>query len=62
MKVAVIGSRGLKVNDLGKYLPKETTEIISGGAVGIDYEKKNVMRSKSSDKRRIHTEYRKHFA
>ena len=36
MKVAVIGSRGLKVNDLGKYLPKETTEIISGGAVGID--------------------------
>ena len=34
----------------------------SGGAVGFDYEKKNVMRSKSSDKRRIHTEYRKHFA
>ena len=28
----------------------------------FDYEKKNVMRSKSSDKRRIHTEYRKHFA
>ena len=36
MKVAVIGSRGLTVNDLGKYLPENTTEIISGGAYGID--------------------------
>lgn len=36
MKVAVIGSRGLVVNDLGKYLPKGTTEIISGGAKGVD--------------------------
>ncbi|MDE7362880.1 MAG: DNA-protecting protein DprA [Oscillospiraceae bacterium] len=36
MKVAVIGSRGLIVNDLGKYLPESTTEIISGGARGID--------------------------
>lgn len=36
MKVAVIGSRGLTVNDLGKYLPADTTEIISGGAKGID--------------------------
>lgn len=36
MKVAVIGSRGLKVEDLGKYLPADTTEIISGGAKGVD--------------------------
>lgn len=36
MKVAVIGSRGLVVDDLGKYLPEDTTEIISGGAAGID--------------------------
>ena len=36
MKVAVIGSRGLIVNDLGKYLPEDTTEIVSGGAKGID--------------------------
>ena len=37
MKVAVIGSRGLKViNDLGKYLPEGTKEIVSGGADGID--------------------------
>ena len=36
MKAAVIGSRGLTINDLGKYLPEDTTEIVSGGAKGID--------------------------
>ena len=36
MKVAVIGSRGLKVDNLEKYLPKEVSEIISGGACGVD--------------------------
>ena len=36
MKVAVIGSRGLTVNNLGEYLPEDTTEIVSGGAKGID--------------------------
>lgn len=36
MKVAVIGSRNLTVSNLKKYLPSETTEIVSGGAKGID--------------------------
>lgn len=36
MKVAVIGSRGVHVNDLEKYLPADVTEIISGGAKGVD--------------------------
>lgn len=36
MKVAVIGSRTLKIDNLGDYLPQNTTEIISGGAKGID--------------------------
>lgn len=36
MKVAVIGSRGLSVSNLGRYLPKNTTEIVSGGAKGVD--------------------------
>ena len=36
MKVAVIGSRKLTVTNLEKYLPEETDEIVSGGAVGID--------------------------
>ncbi len=36
MKVAVIGSRGLTVDNLGDYLPEGTDEIVSGGAKGID--------------------------
>lgn len=36
MRVAVIGSRELMVDDLGKYLPEGVTEIISGGARGVD--------------------------
>lgn len=36
MKVAVIGSRNLVVNNLEDYLPKNTIEIVSGGAKGID--------------------------
>ena len=34
MRVAVIGSRKLKIEHLERYLPKETTEIVSGGAIG----------------------------
>ena len=40
MKVAVIGSRGLSVTDLGRYLPENTTEIVSGGARGVDLGKR----------------------
>ena len=36
MKVAVIGSRNLTVPNLADYLPDGTTEIVSGGAKGID--------------------------
>lgn len=36
MKVAVIGSRGLQVDRLEDYLPAGVTEIVSGGARGID--------------------------
>lgn len=36
MKVAVIGSRGLTVRNLEKYLPESVTELVSGGARGID--------------------------
>lgn len=35
-KIAIIGSRGLIINDFEKYLPEDTTEIVSGGAKGID--------------------------
>ncbi len=36
MKVAVIGSRTLWDVDIAKYIPPEATEIITGGAYGID--------------------------
>lgn len=35
MKVLVAGSRGIS-HDISKYIPKETTMIISGGAAGVD--------------------------
>ena len=36
MKVAVIGSRNIAIDNLGDYLPDGTTELVSGGAKGID--------------------------
>ncbi len=36
MKVAVIGSRGLQVEHLEDYIPAGVTEIVSGGARGVD--------------------------
>ena len=46
MKIAIIGSRGLNLFDIGEYIPEEATEIVSGGARGVDtyardYAKKN---------------------
>lgn len=48
MKLAIIGSGGLTVQNLEKYLPDHVTEIVSGGAKGIDtcareYARKNHM-------------------
>ena len=36
MKVAIVGSRGLQIEDFTPYLPEGTSEIVSGGAKGID--------------------------
>ena len=36
MKLLIAGSRSITNFDLTKYIPKETTLIISGGACGID--------------------------
>ena len=36
MKLAIIGSRNLTIDDLSVYVPENTTEIVSGGARGID--------------------------
>ena len=36
LRVAVIGSRGIRSVDLSTYIPAEATELISGGATGVD--------------------------
>lgn len=36
MKIAIIGSRNLFVENLGEYIPAGVTEIVSGGAKVID--------------------------
>lgn len=36
MRVAVVGSRTLTVPNLGDYLPADVSEIVSGGARGVD--------------------------
>lgn len=36
MKIAVVGSRSLSIKCLGKYLPEDITEIVTGGAKGVD--------------------------
>lgn len=41
MRVAVIGSRTLTVPNLADYLPADTTELISGGAKGVDTSARN---------------------
>ena len=36
VKIAVIGSRNVTVPNLGDYLPENCTELVSGGAKGVD--------------------------
>ena len=37
MKLAIVGSRNLTNIMLDKYISNEATEIVSGGAVGVDF-------------------------
>ena len=36
MRIAIIGSRTLKIDDIDKYIPDNVEEIVSGGANGVD--------------------------
>ena len=36
MKVAIIGSRNIEIREIERYIPENITEIVSGGARGID--------------------------
>lgn len=48
MKIAIIGSRSLINAEISRYIPGNVTEIISGGAIGID-----TLAEKVADERRI---------
>lgn len=37
MKVAVVGSRSLTSVELEQYIPSYCSEIVSGGAIGVDF-------------------------
>lgn len=60
MKVAVIGSRELTINGLEKYLPPETTEIVSGGAKGVDTCAENYAKQKNIKIKIFLPEYEKY--
>ncbi len=36
MKIAIVGSRKIRVENIGAYLSEDCDEIVSGGAVGVD--------------------------
>ena len=36
MKIAIIGSRSIELQNLSDYLPENVSEIVSGGARGVD--------------------------
>ena len=36
MKIAIVGSRTIKKIDVETYLPRDCSEIVSGGAIGVD--------------------------
>lgn len=60
MKIALIGSRNLIVKDLGRYLPENVTEIVSGGARGIDTCAREYAKSHGIKLKEFLPEYQKH--
>lgn len=60
MKLAVIGSRDLIIDNLEFYLPEEVTEIVSGGAKGIDTCAKNYARANGLKLTEFLPEYKKY--
>ncbi len=57
MKVAIVGSRSLSVEDLSPYLPKETSEIVSGGARGVETCARNFARENNLKLKEFLPEY-----
>lgn len=60
MRVAVIGSRTLTVHNLADYLPKDTTELISGGAKGVDTSARNYALANQLPLTELRPDYRRY--
>lgn len=60
MKLAIIGSRGLTQIDISEHIPEATTEIISGGAKGIDTLAEDFADKHKLSKHIIRPEYKKY--
>ncbi len=60
MKVAVIGSRGIIINNLEEYLPKDVTELVSGGAKGVDTCAREYAQSKGLPIKEFLPDYRRY--
>lgn len=60
MKLAIIGSRTLTKVDISAYMPENVTEIISGGAKGIDTLAEEYADKHKLSKHIIRPEYQKY--
>lgn len=60
MKVAVIGSRDLSISNLRDFLPEDVTEIVSGGARGVDTSAKRYAVQNNLSYREFLPEYEKY--
>lgn len=59
MKVAVIGSRNLNVTNLKDYIPENVSEIVSGGAKGIDSDARNYAQKNNIPLKEFLPDYKK---
>ena len=60
MKIAIVGSRSITVNNLGDYLPGNTTEIVSGGAIGVDRSARNYAKTHNIKLKEFLPEYERY--
>ncbi len=60
MRVAVVGSRSLSVKNLGEFLPEGVSEILSGGARGVDASAKEYAEAKGIPLRECLPEYERY--
>ena len=60
IKLAVVGSRSLNQIDLSRYLSGNVTEVISGGATGVDTLAESYARKHGIPFRAFHPDYQRY--